>query len=162
MNIVHSMNVKSEILIPTREVVEFQQLVETLFQCCQERMQYQSERFGLPDAELRCLLLFQNERYLTSKMITMRLNVAKSRVAKLVKSLVERELIEITNDPSDSRVKLLSLTADGDQLVRQVADFRHQIHETVLAQFTDEQRTMLLSSLSLLSRHMKTVKDLMV
>jgi hypothetical protein len=55
--------------VPSYQIAQFQGLITKLFQCCQERMQYQSECFGLPDAELRCLRLFANEWYLTPKSI---------------------------------------------------------------------------------------------
>ena len=57
------------------QIQQFQALVTKLFQCCQERSQYQCERFQLPDAELRCLILFGEERYLTSKGIAYKMNV---------------------------------------------------------------------------------------
>lgn len=43
-------------------------------------MRAQCELFGVNDAELRCLRLFENQRYLTSKGISAALGVAKSRV----------------------------------------------------------------------------------
>lgn len=161
VNIVNSMN-QNDLFIPDRDVSEFQGLVESIFQCCQERMQYQSERFDLPDAELRCLLLFHNERYLTAKSLAGRLNVAKSRVTKLVGSLIGKGLLDSSSDPNDSRIKLLSVTPEGGRLVAEIMRFRSEVHRNVLEQFTPEQRSQLLNSLSLLSRHMKSVKDMMV
>lgn len=161
MGMVNTMNKNIDTFIPRRDVSEFQHLVAAIFQCCQERLQYQSERFGLPDAELRCLMQFEGERYLTAKTLAYRLNVAKSRVTKLVSSLVERELLASLPDPADSRIKLLSLTPAGGRLLKEIGRFRFDVHRTVLEQFSDEQRGELLHALSLLSRHMKSVKDMM-
>ncbi|WP_158949021.1 MarR family winged helix-turn-helix transcriptional regulator [Pseudodesulfovibrio cashew] len=155
------MNKDEQHMLPQRDVAEFQDLIESLFQCCRERQQYQSERFGLPDAELRCLLLFRNERYLTAKSIAERLHVAKSRVTKIVSSLVRKDFVESTDDPVDSRVKLLSLTRSGEKLLAEVLTFHSEVHRAILGRFTDEQRAMLLGSMSLLGRHMKSVRDLM-
>jgi DNA-binding MarR family transcriptional regulator len=155
------MNKKDETNIPGRDVSEFQHLVTDIFQCCQERLQYQSDRFGLPDAELRCLMLFEGERYLTAKTLAYRLNVAKSRVTKLVTSLVKRGLLASMPDPADSRIKLLSLTPEGGRLLKKIGRFRFEVHQAVLEEFSDEQRGELLHALSLLSRHMKSVKDMM-
>jgi DNA-binding MarR family transcriptional regulator len=69
---------------------KFQELIAKLFQCCQERMQYQCDRFQLPDAEFRCLLLFGDERYLTAKSIAHRMNVVKSRVSKIIDGLIRK------------------------------------------------------------------------
>ncbi|AMK11685.1 MAG: MarR family winged helix-turn-helix transcriptional regulator [Pseudodesulfovibrio sp.] len=155
------MNKNADTFIPERDVAEFQQLMEAVFQCFQERLQDQSERFALPDAELRCLLLFEGERYLTAKTLAYRLNVAKSRVTKLVSSLLKRDLLTSMPDPADSRVKLLSLTPEGGRVVRMISRFRHEAHKMVLSQFNGAQRAELLHSLSLLSRNMKAAKDLL-
>jgi DNA-binding MarR family transcriptional regulator len=94
---------------------KFQELIAKLFQCCQERMQYQCERFQLPDAELRCLALFGYERYLTAKSISNKMNVVKSRVSKIIEGLINKQLIQRIKDPEDSRVILLSLTPEGQK-----------------------------------------------
>ncbi len=155
-------NKETTIQIPDRTILEFQGLIDSLFQCCQERMQYQSERFSLPEAELRCLLQFQNERYLTAKAIAFRLNVAKSRVTKVVDGLLRKKLIERTGDPEDSRIKLLKLTSAGDRLVVEIVSFRRELHTKVLDQFSLEQRSALLNSLSQLKRSMEAVRDMLI
>ena len=94
---------------------KFQDLIARLFQCCQERMQYQCERFQLPDAEFRCLGMFGEERYLTAKSIAHRMNVVKSRVSKIIDGLLKKGLIQRIKDPEDSRVHLLSLTPQGQK-----------------------------------------------
>ena len=74
------------------QLLQFQELIAKLFQCCQERMQYQCERFDLPDAELRCLGLFGQERYLTAKGIAQKMDVVKSRVSKIIDGLIKNRV----------------------------------------------------------------------
>jgi hypothetical protein len=69
------------------QLQQFSDLIARLYRCCQERMQVQSERFRLPDAELRCLMLFGEERYLTPKGIALKMKLAKSRVSRLIDGL---------------------------------------------------------------------------
>ena len=133
-----------------------------MFQCCQERMQYQSERFGLPDAELRCLRLFTNERYLTPKSIAYKMNVVKSRVTKIINGMVRRSLIQRIKDPEDSRVTLLSLTPKGHEKLNEISLFLDSIHQEVLAQIAPEQRKTMLTNLEVLKASMEAVKELMV
>jgi len=125
-------------------------------------MQYQSERFGLPEAELRCLLQFRNERYLMAKAIAGRLNVAKSRVTKLVDGLLKRKLIERIDDPGDSRIKLLKLTSQGEKLVAEIVTFREQLHLKVLEEFPSDQQALLLNVLSQLRQSMESVKEMLI
>ncbi len=144
------------------QLTQFQELIAKLFQCCQERMQYQSDRFALPDAELRCLQLFANERYLTPKGIAYKMNVVKSRVTRIIDGMVGRKLIQRIKDPEDSRITLLSLTPKGQDKLNEINSFLESIHLEVLSQMAPEQRKTVLANLEVLKASMEAVKELMV
>ena len=148
--------------ISNNQVEKFQDLVARLYQCCSDRMQYQSEKFGLPDAHLRCLLLFGEERYLTPKGISQKMNVVKSRVTSIINGLMKKGLIQRIKDPGDSRISLLSLTAEGQKKVGEVRSFMGDVHREVLHQMEPEQRKIMLTNLELLKASMEAVKELMV
>ena len=162
---VHTMNnyLGSSTKSVTRfQMQQFQALVTRLFQCCQERMHYQCERFNLPDAELRCLMLFGEERYLTPKGIAHKMNVVKSRVTKIIDGLIKKELVQRIKDPEDSRISLLSVTPQGQGKLLEINRFLDDVHEQVLLQMPAEQRITLLMNLELLKSSMEAVKELMV
>jgi DNA-binding MarR family transcriptional regulator len=148
--------------ISNSQVKQFHTLVTKLFQCCQERIQYQYERFKLPDAELRCLVLFGDERYLTCKGIAYKMNVVKSRVTKIVAGLVKKNLIQRIPDPEDSRITLLSLTPEGQQKLNEIKEFHEHVNHQVLLQMEPEQRKTMLTNLDLLKASMEAVKEMMV
>jgi DNA-binding MarR family transcriptional regulator len=148
--------------ISAYQLQQFQDLITRLFQCCQERMQYQSEKFDLPDAELRCLLLFGNERYLTSTGIAQKMNLVKSRISKIVDGLIKKDLIQRIKDPEDSRISLLSLTPAGQKKLDEIKSFLEQTHHQVLRQMAPEQRKTLLINLDLLKASMEAVREMMV
>jgi len=148
--------------ISNHQLRQFQALITKLFQCCQERMQYQSERFNLPDAELRCLMLFDGERYLTSKSIAHKMNVVKSRVTKIIEGLVRKKLVQRIKDPEDSRITLLSLTTKGQRKLSEINVFNDFVHHDVLMQMAPEQRMTMLTNLEMLKGSMEAVKELMV
>jgi len=141
---------------------KFQKLIAKLFQCCQERMQYQCDRFQLPDAEFRCLVLFGDERYLTAKSIAHKMNVVKSRVSKIIDGLIKKNLIQGIADPEDSRVKLLSLTSAGQKKLNEIKQFMQDVHGQVLSQMAPDQRKTVLANLDILEASMEAVKDMMV
>jgi DNA-binding MarR family transcriptional regulator len=141
---------------------KFQETIAKLFQCCQERMQYQCERFQLPDAELRCLTLFGEERYLTAKSIAHKMNVVKSRVSKIIDGLIGKNLIQRIKDPEDSRISLLSLTPIGQIKLNEINSFMKDIHGRVLSQMAPDQRQTVLTNLDILKASMEAVKELMV
>jgi DNA-binding MarR family transcriptional regulator len=125
-------------------------------------MQYQCERFQLPDAELRCSALFGEERYLTAKGIAHKMNVVKSRVSKIIDGLIKKGLIQRIKDPEDSRVGLLSLTPQGQKKISDINDFLKDVHFQVLAQMAPDQRKTMLTNLDILKASMEAVKEMMV
>ncbi len=141
---------------------KFQGLIARLYQCCQERMQYQCERFQLPDAEFRCLELFGEERYLTAKSIAHRMNVVKSRVSKIIDGLIKKNLIQRIKDPEDFRVHLLSLTSEGQKKINEINRFLEEVYGQVLSQMAPDQRQAMLTNLDILKASMETVKEMMV
>ena len=159
---VHSMNnvdESREPTIPASQVLQLKGLITKLFQCCQERTQYQTERFDLPDAEFRCLMLFGTERYLSPKGIAREMNVAKSRVSKIVEKLLKRKLIQRIQDPEDSRAVLLSLTGEGRKKYNEINEFLTELYGEILRGIPREQRTPLLGYLGMLETSMIAVKD---
>ncbi len=124
-------------------------------------MQYQCDKFDLPDAEIRCLLLFGEERYLTAKGIAHKLNVVKSRVTKIVDGLIRRQLVQKVPDPGDSRVVLLSLTPLGQAKLKEIHGFMLELNGQVLGMIHPDQRAALINHLEILRISMEAVKDLM-
>jgi DNA-binding MarR family transcriptional regulator len=160
-HIAHKSSTSPERQVPDFQLKQFQKLILKLFQCCQERMQYQCERFDLPDAEFRCLMLFGQERYLTAKGIASKMNVVKSRVSKIVEGLLKKKLIQRIKDPEDSRVSLLSLTPQGHEKVYQINAFLKDVHHQILLQIAPDQRKAVLTNLDILKASMEAVKEMM-
>jgi DNA-binding MarR family transcriptional regulator len=138
---------------------QFSQMLEKLYQCCTDRQIYVSEKFAIPQAELRCLLLFGQERYLTAKGIAARLGIARSRVTMLVNGLVAKGLVSKVPDPADSRVVLLALTPAGQKTSREVAGMMDAMRDEVLNAIEPERRAALLQSLDTLKAAMERVNE---
>ena len=147
--------------ISERQIEKFHETITKLFQCCQERMQFQSEKFDLPDAELRCLMLFTNERYLTSKSIAYKMNVVKSRITKIIDGLEEKRLVQKMKDPTDSRVTLISLTQAGRNKLLQIKAFQDFVYREVLGNMAPDQRKTMITNLELLNISMEALKEMM-
>lgn len=140
----------------------FQELMEQTLQCCEFRMDYMARKFNVPQAELRCLMLFQGEKYLTVKGISQRLDVTKSRVTKIVEGLSQKRLVESIDDPRDARVKLVSLTSLGQKRSEEIGAFTEGLHRRILMELAQEERIGVLSSLERLRASMEAVKKDMV
>jgi len=138
---------------------QFSTMLDKLYQCCSDRHAYLSEKTGIPQAELRCLMLFGQERYLTAKGIAARLAIAKSRVTKLVNGLVEKALLTKVADPADSRVTLLALTPAGLKIRNEVSERMDSMRDSVLGAIEPEKREALLDHLELLKVAMERMGE---
>jgi len=139
-----------------------QGLIAEMLKCCEDRKLYESRKFNLPHAELKCLMLFDGERYLTVKGIAQRLEVAKSRVTKIVNGLIEKGLVEQTDDPRDARIRLINLTLTGQRKSTEIDAFQKEIHRKILLQMRPDERKNALSYLELFRSAMEAVKQELV
>ena len=124
----------------TYQAHRLQELIAEMLKCCEDRKVYESGKFALPYAELKCLLLFDGQRYLTVTDIAQKLEVAKSRVTKLVNGLKEKQLVAEIDDPKDARIKLISLTPAGHTRFNEIAAFQRDLYRTLLLQIDTDER----------------------
>jgi len=143
------------------QVRRFQTLMEEVVRCCETRATYLSKKFRLPDAELRCLMLFRADKYLTVKGIALKMDVAKSRVTKIISGLLEKGLVVRIEDPADGRIKLISLTPKGRATCDEIAAFIATLHEMILQELDPEERKQVLTVLERLRTSMEAVKQRM-
>ena len=141
------------------QALRLQELMNEMVQCCDERKLYESERFHVPYAELKCLMLFNGQRYLTVKDLAGKLDVAKSRITKIVNDIVQKGLVERIEDPKDARVKLIGLTPAGKKASQEFDAFHKEIHRSILLQISPNERKSVLSHLEMLRSAMEAVKE---
>jgi DNA-binding MarR family transcriptional regulator len=130
-----------------------------MMHCCQDRMISQARKFDLPPAELKCLMLFGDERYLTVKGLAIKLEVAKSRVTKILEGMEKRGLITRTDDPQDARIRLIALTPEGRRKFDEVAEFIREMHRSILLNIEAEERKGVFTCLETLRAAMETAKQ---
>jgi DNA-binding MarR family transcriptional regulator len=152
---------------PNNELLDYQTekielLIGEMVECCDDRKWYESKKFDLPYAEIKCLMLFNGEHYLTVKDMAQKLDVAKSRITKLVKNLKSKDLIRQIDDPMDARVRLVSLTSRGAALSREIKAFQTDIHRQLLLQMEPAERKNALIYLETLRSAMEAVKEKLV
>lgn len=141
---------------------KLQELITEMVECCEDRKLYETKRFGLPYAELKCLMLFRGSRYLTVKVISQKLDVAKSRVTKLVDGLLKKGFIERMSDPKDARIKLINLSPKGEEAANRIELFHKEIYRQILLQMENDERKRTLSHLESLRSAMEAVKERLV
>lgn len=158
---VHTMNEKEP--TPETRLVDYQsgklrQLISDVHDCCRERLFLEARMFNLPPSELKCLTLFQGNRYLTGIEIAAKLEIAKSRATVILDSLSSRGLIQRNPDPYDARIKLVSLTAAGSKKIQEIEDFIFHLYRQLLTQIEPAQRPGIIAALEVLTSSMKAMK----
>jgi DNA-binding MarR family transcriptional regulator len=169
MDMVHTMNGQdafgpSSPAAPAPELTpeqraRFSRMLDRLYQCCSDRHAALAASFAIPQAEMRALMLFGQERYLTAKGIAAGLAIAKSRVTRLVEGLAAKGLVSRVSDPADSRVTLLSLTPKGRETRRAVQSRMDSLRDEVLGRIDPAGRDMVLRSLETLKAAMERTAE---
>lgn len=137
---------------------KLQELISELHNCCKERYSHEAKAFKMPQAELRCLMLFEGHKYLTGIEIAGLLEVAKSRATVIIENLEKKGLIQRSPDPNDARVKLINLTPTGQRKVREIEEFMFSLHQQLLDQIDPNQRPAVITALETLRSSMEAVK----
>jgi DNA-binding MarR family transcriptional regulator len=141
------------------QTLRLRDLIKEMNNCCEDRNLIEKHRFSLPNAELKCLILFKGEKYLTVKGIALKLEVAKSRVTKLIDGLSRKGLVNRINDPEDARIRLISLSPKGKVLVDEIEEFQERLYQEILLQLEEPERKNVLTHLETLRSAMEVVKN---
>ncbi len=154
----NDVNTANDIRILEYQANKLQELIGELHNCCKERYSHEAKAFKLPQAELRCLMLFEGHKYLTGIQIAGLLEVAKSRATVIIENLDKKGMVQRSQDPNDARVKLINLTPAGQRKVREIEEFMFSLHQQLLGQIDPGQRTGVITALETLRSSMEAVK----
>jgi DNA-binding MarR family transcriptional regulator len=79
-------------------------------------------------------------------------------VTKIIDGLLRKKLVQRIDDPNDGRIRLISLTPEGQRKSEEIENFLGRIHQKILLQLEPEEKKNILSSLELLRLSMEAVK----
>jgi DNA-binding MarR family transcriptional regulator len=154
----NNVNRATDLRVTEYQANKLQELISELHNCCKERYTKEAKAFRMPQAELRCLMLFEGHKYLTGIQIAGLLEVAKSRATVIIENLEKKRLVQRSQDPNDARVKLISLTPAGQRKVREIEEFMFSLHQQLLDHIDPAQRTGVINALETLRSSMEAVK----
>ncbi|MBW2522456.1 MAG: winged helix-turn-helix transcriptional regulator [Deltaproteobacteria bacterium] len=154
----NNLSAATDIRLIEYQANKLQELIGEVHSCCKDRFAREARVFKLPQAELKCLMLFEGHKYLTGMEIAGLLEVAKSRATVIIDNLETRSLVQRSADPNDARVKLISLTPAGQRKVREIEEFMFDLHQQLLGQIDPDQRAGVIAALETLRSSMEAVK----
>ncbi len=127
--------------------VEMANLLQKIIICCHRKEEQHASKFDVSTSECRTLRVFRNEDELTMKELSEKMNLAMSRMTRIIDGLVEKELIERGMKPNDRRVCLVHLTSTGKQLVTEIEKNYLAMNKRVLENIEPEARPEVLKAL---------------
>ena len=95
----NDVNTTSDVRVLEYQANKLQELIGEVHNCCKDRFADEAKAFKMPQAELRCLMLFEGHKYLTGIEIAGMLEVAKSRATVIIENLEKKGLVRSVGDP---------------------------------------------------------------
>lgn len=102
---------------------------------------------GLGPMEVRCLAYFMRNDGATQSELVQHAGRDKAQIARIVKGLHERGLLQSRPDPDDGRSQRVSVTAEGQALHRRMQLHWVRFEKTMMAGVSEADRTTLLALL---------------
>lgn len=90
------------------------------------------QTWGLRPTDLRLLNILDGEPPLAVREISRRAHVDQAWVSRSLRDLESRDLVQRQNDPSDSRLTLISLTAHGRKTLDEVRPYALKSEQLLL------------------------------
>lgn len=109
---------------------------------------------GLNPMEARCLNYFALHEDHTQSDLVQHAGRDKAQIARLVKGLHERGLLQGQADPADGRVQRLRLTPAGQALQRRLQQHRARFEKALTAGLSAQERATLLALLDRLQHNL--------
>jgi DNA-binding MarR family transcriptional regulator len=89
-------------------------------------------RFGVKPTDLRILVMLGAYQPISVNEVSRRTHIDKAWISRSLRGLLGRKLIKRTAHPSDSRASLLSLTKQGEALLRKIAPVAEEYQRELL------------------------------
>lgn len=103
---------------------------------------------GLGPMEMRCLRHVAHHEGTTQSDLVVHSGRDKAQIARLVKGLIERGLVQSQPHPQDGRSQVLSATPEGLALQRKMQAHRARFETQLLAGFSADETALLIELLT--------------
>ena len=111
---------------------------------------------GLAPMEARTLRFLAHHDGSTQRDMTQHTGRDKAQIARIVKALLERGLVQSTPDPEDGRSQRLRLTAAGRAMQRRMQQHRARFEQALARGFEESEQAALVAQLD---RMVANVRD---
>lgn len=135
--------------IERREFLEQQPTywLKRCYQSLRRNVDAALRQYGLTLSQRDVLLVLYEEGPMDQGALREHLNLEQSSVSRLVEGLVRRDLVELRAGESDRRIRIASLTAQGEALLRQTPGSSALAGTAMTAGLSDDERVQLVDLL---------------
>jgi DNA-binding MarR family transcriptional regulator len=106
-----------------------------------------AHEFELSFSQMKALHYLHEQDDVSVKALGEQLGLSLAAMSRAVDELVQRGLMDRTEDPSDRRIKRLRLTTDGRELVLKMRELRMAGFEQFVATLSPKERAQLVKAL---------------
>jgi DNA-binding MarR family transcriptional regulator len=106
-----------------------------------------AHEFELSFSQMKALHYVHGEDDLSVKALGEQLGLSLAAMSRAAEELVQRGLMDRTEDPADRRIKRLRLTKQGHDLVLKMRELRMAGFEQFVATLSPRERTLLVKAL---------------
>jgi DNA-binding MarR family transcriptional regulator len=89
-------------------------------------------RFGVKSTDLRILVMLGAYQPISVNEVSRRAHIDKAWISRSLRGLMRRKLVAKTAHPSDNRASLLSLTGQGEKLLREITPVAQEYQRQLL------------------------------
>jgi DNA-binding MarR family transcriptional regulator len=113
---------------------------------------------GLSMPQISILMQLHHKGPCGMSEVSDRFDISAAAASQLVDKLVHAGYLERTEDPSDRRAKLLSLSAKGEELIQQGTEERYRWMDDLTSKLSTEEQVKVVEALDILTKAAQTME----
>ena len=107
---------------------------------------------GINTSQMGMLRILKDMGAMSQNDLGSGMGIDKASMAKWIEQLDRRRLVDRTENPTDRRVKTVSITAKGEDLIEELVNIRKKVEDEFMTPLTPEERAMIRSVIPKLLR----------
>jgi DNA-binding MarR family transcriptional regulator len=127
-------------------------------------MNHELKHLELTDGQVPCLLVLSKKEGITQDELAKMFYIDKGTIARAIKKLEEKGMVNKVQDPLNRRRYLLSLTQKGEQVIPVILQAEKKWENILFKGFSNEERSYMLNKMTILAENslkspIKSYKD---
>lgn len=116
-------------------------------------MNHELKHLELTDGQVPCLLVLSKKEGITQDELAQMFYIDKGTIARAIKKLEEKGMVNKVQDPLNRRRYLLSLTQKGEQVIPVILQAEKKWENILFKGFSNEERSYMLNKMTILAEN---------